>query len=678
MTQAEGPQKRSRTAAIVGPRMSGKTTLLEALLYATEAIPRKGAVNDGASAGDASPEARARKMSTEVGVFETSYLGDTWTFLDCPGSIEFEAAAEAAALVADVAIVVVEPDPARAVAAAPILHFLEARQLPYIIFVNKMDQTDARVRDIVAAYKEIAARPLLLRHVPIRDGDEITGYMDLVAGRSYAYKPGARSEQVKAPASMADRTEEGRMELLEALADFDDGILEKVLEDVTPEAAELYVAIAKDVGEGLAAPVLIGSAETDGGVRRLLKALRHDCPSATAASARRGIVDDDNNLLVQAFRTYHAPQVGKLSYVRVLSGRLGVDMEIAGRRIGAIHVPRADGLRKIQAASVGDVVALGRVEDLATGDLATEKDRAPAVDWPSSYPKTHAVALHAENRNDEVKLMGALSRIVEEDPSLAVEQRSETSQLLLWGQGETHVAVALDRLKSRFNLSVAVSIPRTPYRETIRKGADHHARFKRQTGGHGQFGDVQIEVRPLPRGEGFAFENAVVGGAVPRQYIPAVEAGVTDALAIGPLGFPVVDVAVTLKDGKHHPVDSSEQAFRTAGRMAMAEALPDCQPVLLEPICKVSLFAPSEHTAALQRLAASRRGQILGFDARAGWTGWDRLDAYMPEAEIHGLIQGLRSQTMGLGGFDWEFDHLQELSGRVADDIVANRKQAAE
>lgn len=668
--------ERSRVAAIVGPRMAGKTTLLEALLHACDAIPRKGSVKDGSSVGDASDEARARQMTTEVGVFAAEYLGENWTFLDCPGAIEFEAAAEAAALVADVAVVVVDPDPARATAVAPILHFLEERSLPYMLFVNKLDHTEARVRDIVAAYQEVAARPLILRHVPIRDGETVTGYLDLVADRAYAYHAGEASERIETPDEVAERGEEGRQEMLEKLADFDDGILEKVLEDIPPEAAEVYAAIAKDVEEGLAAPVLIGSAETDGGVRRLLKALRHDVPGVTATVERRGLAGDDACL--QVFRTYHAPHVGKLSYARVMSGQIAGDSEIAGNRIGSISRPEAAGLEKISSATAGDVVALGRMEELHTGDLVTARDRTPAADWPTEYPAVHAVAIHAENRNDEVKLTGALGRIVEEDSSLRFEQKPETRQLLLWGQGDQHVAVALDRLRSRFNLNVSIEPPMTAYRETIRKPVSHHARFKRQTGGHGQFGDVHIEVRPLQRGEGFAFEDAVVGGAVPRQFIPAVEHGVGDAMTNGPLGFPVVDVAVRLTDGKHHPVDSSEQAFRTAGRMAMTEALPNCSPVLLEPICKVSLFAPTEHTAALQRLATGRRGQILGFDAREGWPGWDRLDVYLPEAEIHGLIQELRSQTMGLGAFEWSHDHLQEVTGRVADDIVASRKAAAE
>lgn len=662
----------SRVAAIVGPRLSGKTTLLEALLAATDAIPRKGSVKDGTSVGDAAKEARARQMTTEVAVVATEYLGDRWTFLDCPGALEFAAAAEAAALAADIAIVVAEPDPARAPAVAPILHFLNERRVPYLLFINKLDVAEAAVRDIVDAYQAVSARPLVLRQVPVEDGDKVAGYVDLVSNRVYAYKPGAPSELISAPA--ADGAED-RQGMLEALADFDDDILEKLLEDVTPAPAEIYASIARDVREGIAAPVLIGSGETDGGVRRLLKSLRHDAPGVAATAARRGLETGD--MTAQVFRTYHAPHVGKLSYVRVMAGALGPDSTIGGVRIGSILTPLTSGLEKAGRAAAGDVVALGRLDVLQTGDIATASERARAADWPAVYPRAHAIAVRAENRNDDVKLNGALARLVEEDAGLSVEQQPETRQLLLWGQGDQHVAVALERLGSRFNLAVAAEAPATAYRETIKKSAEQHARFKRQTGGHGQFGDVLIEIGPAKRGQGFAFENAVVGGAVPKQYIPSVEAGVQDALSAGPLGFPVVDVRVKLKDGKHHAVDSSEQAFRTAGRMAMADALAASAPILLEPICRVTLFAPTEHTSALQRLATGRRGQILGLDAREGWPGWERLDAYLPEAELHGLIQELRSQTMGLGCFDWTPDHLSEIAGRVADDIIEARKQAS-
>ena len=310
--------------------------------------------------------------------------------------------------------------------------------------------------------------------------------------------------------------------------------------------------------------------------------------------------------------------------------------------------------------------------------LHDSSSRSIADDWPEPPPATFGVALHAENRQDEVKLSGALAKLQEEDCSLKVEQNHELRQLTLRGQGEQHVAIALDRLKNRFGVAVATDPIATPYRETIQAAAEQHSRFKRQSGGHGQFGDVKIAVQPLGRGEGFEFAEKVIGGTVPRQYIPAVAAGVAEALERGPLGFPVVDLSVTLTDGKHHAVDSSEQAFRTAGRMALQEALPNCKSVLLEPIVHITVNTPDSATAAVQRLLSGRRGQILGYDARNGWPGWDQVEAHMPQAEIRDMIVELRSLTMGVGSFEWRFDHMQELSGRLADDIVKARLENAQ
>jgi elongation factor G len=298
------------------------------------------------------------------------------------------------------------------------------------------------------------------------------------------------------------------------------------------------------------------------------------------------------------------------------------------------------------------------------------------AEWPAPLPPLFALAIEPENRQDEVKLTGAIAKLAEEDPSLSLSQNQALHELVLWGQGEIHLLLAVERLKSKYNVPVKSRRPQIGYCETIRKGATQHSRFKRQSGGHGQFGDVHVEIKPLPRGSGFQFEDAVTGGAIPRNFIPAVEHGVQEYLHRGPLGFAVVDVHVRLFDGQHHSVDSSEMAFKTAGRMAMSEAMPKCDPVLLEPICHVSVSIPSEYTAKVNSLVSGRRGQLLGFDAKEGWNGWDEVNAYMPQSELHDLIIELRSLTMGVGNFAWKFDHLQELTGRVADKIVEERQAA--
>ena len=285
------------------------------------------------------------------------------------------------------------------------------------------------------------------------------------------------------------------------------------------------------------------------------------------------------------------------------------------------------------------------------------------------------LSLAAKNRNDEVKLSGALHKIVEEDPSLAFEARGETHELLLKGQGEMHIKVAVDKLAGRYNVAVKTAPPRVAYRETIQAETQQHARYKRQTGGHGQFADISIEIRPLPRGSGFRFVDEIVGGVVPRNFIPAVEEGLVDYLKEGPLGQPVVDLEVTLVDGQYHAVDSSEMSFKMAARIAMSEAMPKCRPVLLEPILKVTVAGPSDSTPRLQRLISGRRGQLLGYDTRAGWNGWDEVSALMPEAEIADMIVEIRSVTQGVGTFRTEFDHLQELAGRTAERIVEETKK---
>jgi elongation factor G len=313
-----------------------------------------------------------------------------------------------------------------------------------------------------------------------------------------------------------------------------------------------------------------------------------------------------------------------------------------------------------------------------TGEtLTTGRNAELTLDVPASPQPVLSLAVVVKDRKDEVKLTSAVQKLVEEDPSLSLVQDAELHEIRLAGQGEMHLRVALAKLTNRFGVAVASAKPRVGYRETIRKPTTQRGRHKKQSGGHGQFGDVVVDIAPLPRGSGFVFTETITGGVVPRNYIPAVEAGVRDALAHGPLGFPVVDVAVTLKDGSYHSVDSSDQAFRLAGRLAMNEGLPHCQPVLLEPILKVEIATPSEATAKINAIISGRRGQILGFDSRPGWPGWDQVEAYIPESEIQDLIVEIRSATAGVGSFSARFDHMAELTGRLAEQVAAAAAPAA-
>ncbi len=666
----------ARCAALVGPYLSGKTSLLESLLSAAGATTRKGSVRDGNAVGDSSPEAKARQMSVEVNVASFEFLGERWSVLDCPGSVELACETQSALMVADVAVIVAEAAPEKAVLLAPLFKFLDDNRIPHLLFINKVDSLgDLRVRDVVQAYQAVSARKLVLREVPIREGGKITGFVDLVSERAWHFNPHKPSNLVQIPDSLKDREHEARQEMLEAVADYDDALLEKLLEDVAPDTQEVYDRLARELADDLIVPVFFGSAENDNGIRRLLKALRHEGPDVATTAERAGI-PADATVAAQVFKTLNGSHAGKISLVRVWRGTVNDGMTLGWERVSGVFRMMGHNQEKLSQAATGEVVALGRLDKAATGDLLTDKGNAGrSALWPELPPPVFGLALHAQNRNDEVKLTAAIQKLVEEDPSLRLDQSTDTGELVLWGQGDIHLQIAMDRLRNKFNVTVKGVPPQVPYRESIRKGTSHHARYKRQTGGHGQFADIHVEVKPLPRGTGFQFEDGIVGGVVPRQFIPAVETGVRDYAVRGPLGFPVVDFAVKLTGGQFHAVDSSEMAFKTVARQAMTEALPACEPVLLEPILTVSIAVPSDFTSKVQRLVSGRRGQILGYDARPGWQGWDEVKAYLPQAEMHDLIVELRSLSLGVGTFTWSFERLQELTGKAADKAVEIRKE---
>lgn len=669
------PVSGPRVAALVGPYLSGKTSLMESLLLASGAIAKKGNVKDGSAVGDSSPEAKARSMSVEVSFATTTYLNDPWVFIDCPGSVEFQQEAMNALMVADVAVVVCEADPARAVTVSPVLRFLDDHQIPHMIFMNKVDQPGAaaKIKETLEALQEVSDRPLVLRELPIRTGDEITGYVDLASERAYQYVPGKPSELIQMPTSLLPEEQAARQSLLEHLADTDDHLMEELLEEVVPPKDEVYQTLAKDLHEDRIVEVFFGSADRDGGIRRLLKALRHETPEAAETAARLK-VDPKGPALVQICKTYHAAHVGKLSVARVWRGEVSEGNILAGQRVSGVYHLMGAKQEKLGKAVLGDLVALGRLEEAKTGEtLAT--NGAVELPWVAVLQPVSGLAVKAAKSGEEVKLSIALQKLCEEDPSYVMEHNASTAERILWGQGEMHLKVAVDKIERKFNTSVISEKPQVPYEETIKKPQEVHGRHKHQTGGHGQFGDVWVKIRPLGRGEGIKFVDNIVGGVVPRQFIPAVEAGVIDYCKQGPLGFPVVDMEVTLFDGSYHQVDSSEMSFKAAARVALVEAMPKCGPVLLEPVLKVQISVPSDYTSRAQRLVTGRRGgQILGYDAKDGWKGWDVVDAYLPQSEMNDLIIELRSLTMGTGTFTWGFDHLQELEGRDADKVVAARK----
>jgi len=677
MGQAQGqPARSARCIALVGPYLSGKTTLLEAILARTGVIKRQGSVAAKNTAGDASEEARHHGMSVELNAATVDFLDDTFTFLDCPGSIEFQADATNVLTACDAAVVVCEPDEKKVPALQLILKQLEDQGIPHLLFLNKIDKAETRVRDILPMLQPASGVPLVLRQVPIWEKDIVTGFIDLALERAHVYREHAPSEVIDIPDALTEREQEARFSMLEQLADYDDELMEQLLEDVPPPRDKVFDDLAKDLREGLICPVLLGSAENGNGILRLLKALRHEAPFVETTAARIGAEDAASCAYVM--KTFNTAHAGKLSLCRVLAGSFADGASVYGgkdeERIAGVFSLLGHEPVKRGPAIAGDTVAFGRLESVATGDTLSEDKSATLKIVPGDVAEpVFGLAVEAREKKDDVKLSAGLAKIIEDDPSLSITHDQDMGQMVLWGQGEMHLRVALERLTRKYGVG-AVTLPRQiPYKETIRKSTEIRGRHKKQSGGHGQFGDVVVTIKPLPRGEGFAFSETITGGVVPKNYIPSVEHGVRDYLHAGPLGFPVVDVAVCLIDGSYHSVDSSDMAFRQAGRLAMAEGMPQCQPVLLEPIMAVEIAVPSDATARINSIVSSHRGQILGFDARPGWAGWDVVQAHIPEAEIQNLIVELRSATSGVGTFQAKLDHLAELVGKAADLVLAHR-----
>jgi len=662
----------TRAIALVGPAGAGKTSLAEAMLFAAGATDRLGSTASGSSIGDSSPESRQRGGSTEVNLYNFKYLDDELALIDVPGSIGFSADGARAVAAADLAIVVVDPDPARAPLAAPALRMLDELGVPHLIFVNRIDQAHGRIRDLLSALQPMSVSPLIARQIPIWDGEKVSGFVDLALERAFKYRPGQESERIEIPSELQDREIEARTHMLEQLADHDDELLEQLLMDETPSREKVLQDLARETGENIGVSVLFGCATSSWGVRRLLKALRHEAPGPQATATRLSVSDPS----MYVFKILHG-SIGRLALARVLGGKIreGADLKAKDgehSRAGSLFKVQGEKTQKISEAQAGDVVAIAKVDSVKSGEWLGTGKVPPEVEI--EYPARNcAFAIEPADRKDDVKLSGALQRLTEEDAGLIVEHDDASHEIRLKGVNDEHLNTVIARLKRRYGVEVKSHPPSVGYRESVRKPVRQHGRHKKQSGGHGQFGDVIIEIRPVGRGEGFQFEEKIHGGAVPKQWIPAVEDGVREAMVKGPLGFQVVDVAVTLVDGSYHSVDSSELAFRLAGRLAMQEALAAAAPHLLEPMHKIMVVSPSSATSRITSAVAGRRGQMLGMAPRDGWTGWDRIEALIPEAELGGLEAELRSQSQGLATYESEFDHLAELNGPLADKVIQQR-----
>lgn len=671
-----------RCIAIAGTQGSGKTTLLDSLLARCGAITKQGAVAEGSSVGDASPEARNHGISVEVNAAHATFMDDIYYFLDCPGSIEFQGDSAAVVPACDAVIVVTDADEKKIPALQVTLKALEDAKIPHLIFLNKIDKAEMRAREALGMLQKASAIPLLLRQIPVWENGIATGFIDLALERAFLYREHAASTVIDMSDDDQSREHEARYSMLEALADYDDALMEQLLEDMEPPQDLVFEDLTREFQDCEIVPVFLGSAENGNGVLRLLKALRHEAPGVSQTRKRLNLPDDGAIHIVKTLHTTHG---GKLSIGRVMSGQLKDGASVITRAGQSVRpssqftIFGQKASKTTENAVEGVVVGLGKLEDVRTGDVLTLQKSERGLD-PISLDVVQPVvsaAIRTNDRKDDVKLSAGLQKVTEEDPSLVVDYIQETGQTVLRGQGEMHLRVALERLVGKYGIEVNRLDPLVPYRETIRQPISERGRHKKQSGGHGQFGDVVLDIRPLERGAGFEFTDTITGGVVPKQYIPSVENGIKESLVKGPLGFPVVDIAVNLSDGSYHSVDSSDQAFKMAGALAVRQGLPKAKPVLLEPILSVDVYCPADATAKINAILSSRRGQILGFDARENWPGWDKVSALVPESELEGFAVEIRSATAGSGTYESRFDHLAELTGRKADEIIEEHKKDA-
>jgi len=678
------PSARIRNVALIGHGAAGKTSLAEAMLAISGAIARPGRVDDGTATLDFEPEEVKRHISVSVAWAPVEWAEHKLNVLDTPGWADFAGEQVAALSVADIAVVVVSAVDGVEAQTLATWRLAASVGLPRLIFVNKLDRERADFSRVLSDLQQRFGAGVAPLELPIQEGERLVGIADLLADEAVFDRDG-HSERAPIPDSLADLEHQVREHLVEGIVVGDDSMMERYLDGDTPSAAELEATLAKGVFSGTVFPVLCGSAAQMVGVDRLMTFLTELAPSPLErppALVRAGgeVVEvacrADREPLARAFKTIADPYVGRITLLRVLSGRLRGETVLVNtrthsdERLHALFALRGREHEPVPEAEAGDLVAVAKLAQTATGDtLAPKGSPVQAITPPWPEPVVE-IAVKPRARGDEDKLMTALHRLLDEDPTLVVRREDETRQTILSGLGETHLAVALERMARKFGVEVETEDIVVPYRETITRTAQAEGKYKKQTGGHGQYGVAVVRFEPLERGAGFVFGDEVVGGAIPKQYIPAVEKGIVEAMANGGVyGYPVVDVAAICVDGKHHPVDSSEMSFKMAGALAFREALAEAGPILLEPISKVEVTVPGEYQGDVLGDLNARRGRVVGTETSPE-TQEQTITAFVPTAELAHYAADLRSMTGGLGRFRARHDHYDVAPPQVASKVA--------
>ncbi|WP_035588795.1 elongation factor G [Hippea jasoniae] len=663
---------KKRVIAICGSGGCGKTTLCEDILFRTKKITRKGSTDKGNTTMDFDSEEIERKISLQLAVGYTDYKKHKIFMIDTPGYHNFIADALCGIKAADGVVMLIDAKDGPDAQTERLMDTIKKESKPAIIFINGIDKEDIQFDKTLNAIKETVSQKSFLLQLPIFEGNKARGYIDILNKEAFDFE----GNKIDIPANLEDELEGKYMELVEEISTHDDELMEKYLEGEELDKETIVKTLKTATISGEFYPVLLGSALAGYGVDQLLDEIINILP------APQEVFDEPAAL---TFKTYNDPQMGKISLLRVCSGTIQADTTYYNttkdqeERLGTINLMQGKSFTKIEEATTGDIFAVAKLKITQTGDTIANKGsevKCEFIEMPLPYI---SAAIYGSSKGDEEKIGAAISKIIESDPSLSFTRNNETGEFILTGMGKLHLETVISRLKKKYGVEAQLKTPKVAYKETIKGKTTSHGRYKKQTGGHGQFGDCTIEIMPLPRGGGFEFEDLIVGGAIPKQFIPSVEKGIKSAMEQGYLaGYPMIDIKIKLIDGKYHPVDSSDLAFQMAGSIAFKEGVAKCKPVLLEPIVEMEIFVPDEVMGDVIGDINSRRGRVLGMEPYEGKKGYQRIRALVPEAEILEYAPSLRSITGGRGFFKYKFSTYEEVPPQIAEKIIEEAKKEKE
>ena len=679
----EYPPEKIRNVAVIGHGSTGKTSLAEGMLFATGATTRLGRVEDGTTVSDWDPDEQKRGFSVNLSIVPCEWNGHKVNVVDAPGYADFMGEVKCALRAADLALIVVCGASGVQVGTEFAWQFADEISLPRAVFINRMDRENADFNATLEQLRANWGQKCVPLQIPIGSQQALKGVVDLLTMKAYV---GEKGEQQEVPSELADEANAQREKLVEAAAETDDALIEKYLggEELTEE--ELANGLRAGIIAGSIVPVLTGSATKMMGLQALMEAIGGVFPSPTDLPVKTNgetlKADPSGPLAALVFKTTADPYVGRLTYFRVLSGRFKADSQAwnanrqAQERIGPVYHISGKSQEQVSQVTAGDIGAVAKLTQTQTGDTLCSKEK-PVTLPPISFPaQAFSAAISPKTKADLDKMGSALQRIVEEDPSLHLERSIDTGETVLSGLGDSHVEVALEKIRRKFGVDLAMAMPRVPYRETIQSTAQAEYTHKKQTGGHGQFARVAVKVEPLSRGGGREFENKTVGGVVPRQYVSSVEKGVMEAMGEGVLAhYPMVDMKATLFDGKDHPVDSSDIAFKIAASMAVKKGAQDAQPVLLEPIMNIQITVPEANTGDIISDLNGKRARVLGMTPHGSMT---TIEAQAPLAEVQRYSADIRSMTQGRGHFTMSMSHYEEVPAHAAQKVIEAAQQERE